>query len=52
MLAARMTLPHFLVLSEMSFAKSPGEPASTARSKIGEPRVEFGICNAGADFPA
>jgi hypothetical protein len=30
MLAARMTLPHFLVSSEMSFAKSPGEPASTA----------------------
>jgi hypothetical protein len=34
MLAARMTLPHFLVSSEMSFAKSPGEPASTTAPKL------------------
>jgi hypothetical protein len=34
MLAARMTLPHFLVSSEMSFAKSPGEPASTVAPKL------------------
>ena len=51
MLAARMTLPHFLVSSEMSFAKSAGEPASTVAGQIGKPRVEFGICNAGVDFP-
>jgi hypothetical protein len=47
MLAARMTLPHFLVSSEMSFAKSPGRACEHCAPWIGEPRVECGICNAG-----
>src|SRR6516164_8326426 len=42
MLAAKITLPHFLVSSEMSLAKSAGEPASTVPPRLASRALNFG----------
>jgi hypothetical protein len=41
-LAARTTLPHFLVSSEMSLPKSADEPASTVAPKFANRALSFG----------
>src|SRR5499427_1757581 len=42
MLAATITLPHFLVSSEMSLPKSAGEPASTVPPRLASRALNFG----------
>src|SRR5262245_36138178 len=42
MLAATITLPHFLVSSEMSLPKSAGEPASTVPARLASRALNFG----------
>src|SRR5262249_39268235 len=42
MLAATITLPHFLVSSEMSLPKSAGEPASTVPLRLASRALNFG----------
>src|SRR5262249_4611771 len=41
-LAATITLPHFLVSSEMSLPKSAGEPASTVPPRLASRALNFG----------
>src|SRR5262245_5830188 len=42
MLAATITLPHFLVSSEMSLPKSAGEPGSTVPPRLASRALNFG----------
>src|SRR5262245_53426018 len=42
MLAVRITLPHFLVSSAMSLAKSTGEPASAATLRLANRACNLG----------
>src|SRR5262245_47582152 len=42
MLAATITLPHFLISSEMSLPKSAGEPPSTVPPRLASRALSFG----------